>query len=129
MAYFKAYFASDNTVVSEAPSLTAPVELSLRADLNENKQVRLYVMADPGYSVSGTEVVPSGTTAAKWSLAPDSSGTPGTFGAAGAKLTLGTVGNGTGKVYFWAKAAASSDEGPVNDISVKLDLTGIASAV
>lgn len=129
MAYIKTYFASDDTQVSEAPSTTAPVEFTLRADLNESKSVRLYAMADSGYSVATTEVTPTGTSAAKWALAPDVAGSAGTYGAAGAKLTLGTVGNGTGKVYFWAKASATSDETPVNDTSVTLNVAGIASAV
>lgn len=115
--------------MSEAPSTSAPVEYELRADLNESKSVRLYAMADSGYSVADTEVTPTGANSAKWMLAPDSSGTAGAYGAAGAKIALGTVTNGAGKVYFWAKALSTSDETPVSDVSVTLVATGVAHAV
>lgn len=129
MAYIKLYFAKDDSVVSEAGTFTNAVEFILHADLREEKSERLYAMADTGYLVTSTEVTPTGTTASKWALAPDSSGEAGTYGAWGAKLTLGSVGAGDGKVYFWVKAKATEDEVPVNDTSVTLNVEGIAGAV
>lgn len=124
----KLYFASDDSLVSEDSS--SPVEFTLRADLEENDSVRLYAEADSGFEVTGTEVEPIGTTAAKWALAPDSGGSEGTYEANGDPLTLGTVGNGAGnEVFFWARAEATDDESPTNDDTVTLDVTGIAEAV
>lgn len=129
MAYIKLYKASDDSVVSEQGTFTNAIEFTLRADLNQEDSIRLYAMADAGYEVTTTTVTPTGTSAAKWALAPDNAGSAGTYETYGNPLTLGTVGNGDGKVYFWAKAKATSDETPVNDVSVTLDVEGIAGAV
>jgi len=128
MAYIKLFFAANDVQVSEQGTFTNAVEFTLRADLEESDSVRLYALADTGYEVTTTEVIPVGTSAAKWALAPDTDGSEGTYGADGAKIELGTVGD-TEKVYFWAKAKATSDEDPVNDTSVTLEATGIAGAV
>jgi len=127
--YIKLFFAEDDVQVSEAPTTTNAVTFILRADLNEEKEVRLYAMADENYEVDDTEVIPSGDTAESWALAPDVVGESGVYGAYGAKIELGTVGYNTGKVYFWAKAKAVDTETPVNDTTVVLDTSGIARAV
>ena len=128
MSYIKLYRASDDSQLTE--DQTNPVSYTLRADLNEEDEKRLYAQADAGYQVTGVEVNPTGTTSEKWNLAPDSSGTAGTYGADGALIELGTVGDAEGtRVYFWAKAKATDDEDPVNDDSVTLEVTGIAEAV
>ena len=101
---------------------------TLRADLEETDEERLYLLADAGYVVSSVEVTPTGTTASKWQLAPDATGSAGTYGAAGAKLTVSGDVDDTNKSYFWAKASATDDETPVNDVSVTLVVTGIAAA-
>lgn len=131
MAFIKLYFASDDTQVSESPSLTDAVEFTLRADQNEvGDPIRLYAEADEGYSVATTTVQPVGSTAGRWDLAPDEAGSPGTFLALGASLSLGTVGAGSGgRVYFHARARAVDTEDPVNDSTVTLDVEGVASAV
>jgi len=127
MAYIKLYFAEDNSVVSE--NQDNPVEFTLRADLEESDEVRLYAEADTGYSVTGVEVDPTGTSAARWRLAPDDGGSAGTYGAAGAEIALGTVGAGAGgRVFFWAEASAVDTEDPINDTSVTLEVTGVAEA-
>ena len=128
MAYIKLYLASDDSIITT--DQTNPVEFTLRADLNANDEVRLYAEADTGYSVATTEVIPTGTSAARWKLAPDAAGpASGVYGAAGAKIELGTVGAGAGKVYFWAEASAVDTEDPINDTTVTLEVTGVASAV
>jgi len=127
MSYIKLYRASDDSVVSEDSS--NPVAFELRADLNEEDEIRLYAQADSGYQVTDTEVDPTGTTSDKWNLAPDDNGSTGTYGADGAKIELGTVGDAEGtRVHFWAKAKATDDEDPVNDATVTLEVTGIAEA-
>lgn len=128
--YIKMYFAEDDTLVSPEGVFANSVDLTLRADLEETDEVRLYAKAEAGYSVADVEVIPVGTTASKWALAPDVAGSPatsGTYEADGEKIELGTV--TTTPVYFWARAKATQDEDPVNDVTVTLKLEGIASAV
>ena len=127
MAYIKLFRASDD---SEIPTdQTTPLSFTLRADLNEDDEKRIYAQADAGYQVTGVEVNPTGTTSEKWNLAPDSAGTAGTYGADGALIELGTVGDAEGtRVHFWAKSKATDDEDPVNDDSVTLEVTGVAEA-
>ena len=128
MAYIKLFRASDDTQISEDAS--SPLSFTLRADLEEDDEKRIYAEADAGYSVTGVEVDPTGTSAARWRLAPDDNESAGTYLAAGAALTLGTVGAGSGgRVYFWAEASAVDSEDPINDDSVTLEVTGIAEAV
>ena len=129
MAYIKIFKASDDSVVSEEGVFTNSIDFTLRADLEESDSIRLYAMADQGYSVGTTVVSFTGTSASKWALAPDSAGSEGTYEDAGDPLTLGTVGYDTGKVYFWAKASAADDEEPINDTSVLINVEGIAEAV
>ena len=129
MAYIKIYKASDDSEVSSAPTTTNAVTFTLRADQNEEGTAQeLYVKADNGYVVDDVTVTPTGTKAAKWALAPDSGGSPGTYGAYGAALDLGDgIDDTTGKT-FWAKAKATSDETPINDVSVTLVVAGVAAA-
>lgn len=121
--YIGLYFASDDTEVSPPGTFTNAIELSLQADQNESKEVRLYALAESGYYVEGTQVQPTGDTSNRWYLAPDNSGSSGTYNLAGESLTLGTV-DDTNKEYFWAKAEAVDTEGPQNDESVTLDVSG-----
>ena len=131
MAYAKLFFTSGGVQVSAAPATTNPVTFTLRADQNEvGTPVGITAKADSGYTVAtGCTITPTGTSAAKWALAPDSGGSAGTFEAYGAALTLsGTMDNATG-IPFWVKAKATSDETPANDTTVTLVLAGVASAV
>lgn len=128
MAYIKMYFASDDSEVSQLGTFVNSIDFTLRADLEESEEVRLYVLADSGFQVTDTEIIPSGTSAARWKLAPDSAGSSGTYGAGAAKIELGTVGP-SNKVYFWAQAEALDTEDPVNDTSVSLEVSGIAEAL
>ena len=144
MAYIKLYFAEDDTEVSEEGTFVNAVEFELRADLEESGQVRLYAMAEPGYTVGnddeyadeGTTVEPvsaqgaSNPTMDKWQLAPDVETEPGVFEEPGASLFLGEVAEGAGgRIYFWAKALSSDTETPVNDTTVVLKVEGVARAV
>ena len=128
MAYIKMFYTADDTQVSEAPTTTNAVSFTLRADQNEvGEYIGLYVLADDGYVCSAVTVTPTGTTAEKWQLAPDSGGNPGTPENYGAPLALGTVGDTT-KVYFHVRAKATEDEEPVNDVTVTLEVDGVAAA-
>lgn len=127
MAYIKMFFALDDSQVSEQGVFTNAIEFTLRADLEETDEVRLYLLADDGYACTGVEVTPTGTTYLKWALAPDNAGVPGGYEAYGDPLSIGAVGDTT-KIYFWAKAKATSDEDPVNDTTVTLNVSGVAAA-
>ena len=129
MAYIKLYKASNDSEVSSAPTTTNAVTFTLRADqAEEGTAQELYVKADNGYVVDDVTVTPTGAKAAKWALAPDSGGSPGTYGAYGAALDLGDGCNDTTGISFWVKAKATSDETPINDVSVTLVVAGVASA-
>lgn len=130
MPYIKLFKAADNTEVSPAGQFTNSIDFTLRADLEQEGAVRLYVQADNGFSVSDTIVGPVGASASKWALALDNAGASGAYGAWGAALSLAVVGAGAGgRKFFWAKARATADETPVNDTSVTLNVEGIAAAV
>lgn len=124
----KLYFASDDQLVSEDNS--NPISVTLRSDLEESEAIRVYAQADAGFSVTGVTAQPTGSTLAKWALAPDTAGSAGTYEANGASLTLGTVGAGSGgRVHFWVRAEATNDETPTTDETVTIDLEGVAEAV
>lgn len=126
MAYIKLYRAEDNTEVST--DQTNPLSFTLRADLNEDDEKRLYVQADTGYEVTGCEVAISGSSSNRWRLAPDDNESPGTYLAPGATIELGTVGDDAGgRVFFWAESSAVDTEDPTNDTSVTLEVSGIAA--
>jgi hypothetical protein len=127
MSVLKMYFASNDQLVSEAPTTTYAVSFTLRADLEANDSVRLYAKCDTGYQATTVTVTPEGTTATKWQLAPDVTGSAGTYEAAGDPLSLGTV--TTSNTFFWAKALSTSDESIGIDTSVTLKLEGIGEAV
>ncbi len=127
--YIKLFFTSDDVQVSAAPTTTHAVTFTLRADQNEvGTPVELYALADDGYIVDGVTITPTGTTATKWDLAPDSGGSPGAFGAYGDALSLGDGIGDTTHVPFWIKAKAVDTETPTNDVSVTLVVAGIAKA-
>lgn len=123
----KMYFASNDTLVSEAPTETNAVAFTLRADLEQSDNVRLYLKNDSGYKTTGTKVVGSGTSVARWELAPDNAGAAGTYQAANMNLDLGEV--TTAPKYFWARASALSSETVEKDVSVVLEADGVAEAV
>jgi len=129
MAYIKLFFDDDDTQVSAAPTTTDAVTFTLRADLNEvGSFVKLYALADDGYTVATVVITPTGTTATKWQLDSDVGGSPsGSPENYGAHLDLGTVGHDT-HVHFHIRAKAIDTETPVNDVTVTLVVTGVASA-
>lgn len=128
MAYIKLFFTADDVQVSVAPTTTNAVTFTLRADENQvGDWIGLYALADSGYVISDVIVTPTGHTAAKWQLAPDDEGDPGTPEVYGAHLDLGTVGDTT-HVPFHVRAKAVDTETPVNDVSVTLVVTGVAAA-
>jgi hypothetical protein len=129
MAYIKLYKGSDDSEVSGPGTLTNAVTFTLRADLAEEGTAQeLYVKADNGYVVDDVTITPTGTSATKWALAPDSGGSPGTYGAYGAALDLGDGIDDTTGVSFWVKAKATPDETPINDAAITLVVEGIAAA-
>ncbi len=140
--YVKIYFAENDTEVSSEGEFANAVEFTLRADLEQTDEVRLYAEAESGYKITEIdgstpiELSLTGTTSDKWALAPDdedgeSNPISGTYEDWGADLTISEdIEEGAGgRVYFWIKAKAEDTESPVNDTSVLLQLEGLAEAV
>jgi hypothetical protein len=123
----KVYFASNDVLVSEAPTQTNAVSFTLRADLEQTASVRLYAKNDSGYKTTSTTVVGAGTGIARWETASDNAGSPGTYQAANVSLSLGEV--TTSPTYFWVRASAVIGEAVAKDVSVTFDAEGIAEVV
>ncbi len=133
---FKLYFSDSGAAISLAGDFSNPIAFSLRIDLSQIDETRIYAEADPGFVIRNVVVRPvpadeqAGGTIDKWSLAPDVNGQPGQYGNWGEPLSLGDVGEGPdGRKYFWVRARVTSDEQVMNDGSVLLEATGIAEAV
>lgn len=121
---------TDGQLVSEGDGSNPITVGPLNATNNEESApVKLAVRCDSGYQTSGnTTIQPVGTTAAKWALAPDNGGSPGTWTSWGGTLTISSTIGATNTI-FWLKAKATSDEVPANDTSVDLQVTAtIATA-
>jgi len=121
---------TDGTLVSEEGAQTAPITVGpLNSTNNEvSTDQKLAIRCDTGYVTSGdTAITPTGTTAAKWALAPDNAGVAGVYGAYGAALTISSAIDATNTI-FWAKAKSTSDESPVNDVSVSLQVSATVDA-
>ena len=88
-------------------SETSPIQLALRTT-QSGKSAK-----------AGLTITPTGTNAAKWALAPDSGGSPGTWGAYGAALTTSADVTSTNTI-IWAKAKCTSAESAQTDTSVTL---------
>ena len=122
--------AADGTKASEgtgaAPITIGPLDT---ASNQESSPLKLALRCDSGYTAaSGATIAISGTTAAKWALAPDADGSAGTFGAYGASLVISSAIVAT-NTLFWAKAKAESTESPLSDTSVDLVVTATISPV
>lgn len=136
MAYIHMYMGSptaggtNGTQVSEGTGTTPITTGNLNASTNEEgAAIKLALRCDTGYNTYGnTTVTPTGTSASKWALANDNSGSAGTFGAYGAALTISSIINTTNTI-FWAKAKATSDETPSNDTTVDLVVNTTIQAV
>ena len=121
---------TNGTQVSEGTE-TEPIVIGpLNASSNEESSpVKLAIRCAAGYVTSGNvTITPTGTSAAKWALAPDSAGSAGAFGAYGAALTIASAIGDTNTI-FWAKAkAVSAEANPVNDTSVNLAVAAVIAA-
>ena len=123
---------TDGVAVSEGGAQTNPIPFTLNATTSQvGTALKLAIRTDATYqTTSGVNTVISltGTTAAKWALAPDSSGSPGTFGSYGASLTISTQIAPT-NTNFWVKAQATTGETPQNDVSVSLQVVAQVEAI
>lgn len=120
---------TNGTQVSEGTGSAPIVVGPLKASINEESSaIKLAIRCDTDYeTVGNTTITPTGTSSAKWALAPDNSGSAGVFGSYGAALTISSVIDDT-NTLFWAKAKATNDETtPVNDTTV--DLRVVATIV
>ena len=121
---------TDGTKASEgtgaAPITIGPLDTAAN---QESSPMKLAIRCDSGYTAAaGATIAISGTTAAKWALAPDADGSSGTFGAYGASLVISSAIVAT-NTLFWAKAKTESSESPLSDTSVDLVVTATISPV
>lgn len=124
--YLSLYFAETDIEVSPPNVFTNAIEFTLRADLSEADEVKLYAKTDDGYRVLDAQVTAEGETADRWAFAPDDNGAPGEYQAWGAPFNIGTL---TNKFYFWLKARAIPGEPVRQDATVPIHLDGIVEAV
>ena len=127
--YIDMYYAADNSRITEDGNYTNPVEFHLRIDQAEEKEVRLYLQTETNYTAHNLSVAINGTTSDKWALAPDNSGSPGTYGDYGAAVDLSSIDASAGKTYFWAKAKVANTEDIQKDRSVNLSVVGTVEPV
>lgn len=122
--YIDMYYADDDSRVTEDDNYNNPVEFHLRIDEEEEKEVRLYLQTEEGYTAYNLSVSPEGDTDDKWALAPDDNEEADEYNSYGSSLLLDSIDKDEGKVYFWAKAKVSSDEDIEKDRSVDLKVVG-----
>ena len=132
MAYIHVYQGAtitsggtEGTLVSEGTGLS-PISITLNATNNQiSDPIKLALRCETGYQTTGNCVItPTGTTATKWALSLDGV----TFGAYGDPLTITSVIGATNTI-FYSKAKSTSDETPINDTSVDLEVTATIEAV
>lgn len=123
MAYIHVKDSLGN-VISEGDSSAPLVIGPLNASNNEvSAAQKLTVYTDAGYKTFGTTNISfTGSTAGKWTTCATQTGTYA------ATLAISTVIDSTG-TDFWVKAQATSDEAPVNDVSVDIQITSTIQAV
>lgn len=112
-----------NVCVSSDGSGSTPISIGpLNVAASESGMKKLLLKTELGYKTlagQNTVIQPIGVAAAKWQLALDGSGSPGTFTTPGAALTIGTQITTSG-IYIWAKAL--STEGELVQIDTSVDL-------
>ena len=122
MAYVHIY--DGETQLSEGTELTPLVVGPLNATNNEVSAAKaLVIKTEAGYTTYGDTVISfQGTNAAKWSVCDTEDGTY----AATLTITSAVTEAGT---TFYVKASSSSDEDPVNDISVDIKTAAVVAVV
>ena len=112
------------TLISEGTEVTPLIVGPLNATNNESSSpIALTLKAETGYTTYGDTVVSfQGTSAAKWTVCATADGTYA------ATLTITDAITEAGKVIY-VKAAATSDETPVNDVTVDIKLAATVAVL
>lgn len=114
----RAHIAATGQVISEDNRLS----LALNRDLSQQKEERVYVRIDPGYTATNLNAELIGGNANKWQMAADNNGVPGTYGDWGASIGLGDI--TTERLYFWVRAKSDVGESVGHD-DVYIDVDAI----
>ena len=111
-------------VISEGTGLAPLVIGPLNASTNEESAaIKLTVYCDTGFKTYGNTVISFvGATNAKWSTCATSGGTYAPT------LTIASEVTATGTDFF-VKAKATSDEAPINDTTVDIQVQSVIQAV
>lgn len=121
-----------NVRVSNDGSGSEPIKIGpLNTTEAEYAQKKVLLKTEQGYqTIAGenTFIKPVGATAARWKLAVDVNGVPGTFSAAGGSLTLSSQITSAG-VFIWIRAESVEGEIVQNDTSVDIQVDYSIQAV
>ena len=135
-AYLNLYMSNptaggtDGTAISLGDTETAPLSVTLDASTNEAKILKVAIRCESGFqTVGNTTIGFTGTSAAKWSIAADSSYADATAAAAATYSSTLTISSaiGTTNTIFWVKASSSSDETPGSDTSVNITVSAMVA--
>lgn len=112
------------TLISEGTELTPLVVGPLNATNNEvSTPMALTLKAETGYTTYGDTIINfQGTSAAKWTVCATEGGTYTDT------LTISDAITDAGKVIY-VRAAATSDETPVNDVAVDIKLAATVAVL
>jgi hypothetical protein len=121
--YIHLYDSSAN-LISEGTGLAPLVVGPLNASNNEiSAPIKLTAKCDSGYKTFGNTIISFvGTNASKWTVCATSGGTYAST------LTVASLIDSVG-TDLYVKAAATSDENPVNDTSVDVQVQATIQAV
>lgn len=112
----------DGSAISLDGDQTSPLSVILDALSAESKVIPIGIRTTNGYTVDGDVTITlDGTSKAKWGLCATEKGT--------FSDTLTLTGVTSTNTIFYVKAAATTDETPTNDTSVKIKATGAIQAV
>ena len=114
------------TQVGTNAQSTPPLAATLDASKADSAKIKCAIRRETGYHVvGGVTIAPTGTNAAKWAVAYDSTATADTAPDDSKFGTTATIPNvAAANVVFWVKATSSADEDPANDTTVKIQAQG-----
>lgn len=98
-----------------------PLRYYLNITQSTEQGIRIIAVTDSGYYSENT-VISISADSNKIQLAPDVSGSAGTYQAAGTSFNLGTI--DSDYTYFWAKSVTVAGDIIENDITVSIEISG-----
>ena len=119
MSKIKLLFADNLEPISS--DYSNPLRYYLNITQSTEQGIRIIAVTDSEYYSENT-VINISASSTKLQLAPDVSGSAGTYQAAGTSLDLGTV--ESSYTYFWAKSVTVVGDVIENDTTVSIEIAG-----